>query len=271
MEIDTLFTKTFGGCGLRQLLDDHARSKSPYNDRRIVEAIYAYGMEIATKSSADLSARIRGLEAERDNEQQRYEILRRENNHLQHKLTAAQRIVDQGYPDFTDWQPTPAGVNSLPELIRQYVCGLQTMADPSGTVAENTLLRDQTTMLDAMIGRLKNDLEIAKSAQAITQHELSRVEAKSAEALANANERDDYERLLMQSNAELTKENNSAHAAAVAAEDELRHARKLNDSNSESLERCRDEFNTLRRRFVSTQLELDTMRLRYNAPIVPQP
>jgi chromosome segregation ATPase len=266
MTIDTSFTETFGGCGLPECLQKYFQAKFTNglavhdSYQRIVEAIHAHGMEMATKSGAEQSARIRVLEAERDNEQQRYEILQRENNHLQHKLTAAQRIVDQGYPDFTEWQPTPAGVNALPELIRQYVCGLQTMADPSGTVAENTLLRDQTTMLDAMIGRLKNDLEIAKAAQVITQHELARAEAKAAEVIAYSNERDDYERLLMKTNAELTKEVSAAHFATVKAQDELARITQINDNTSEKLEACRDDSNTLRRRFVAAQQELETLR-----------
>jgi len=39
--------------------------------------------------------------------------------------------------------------------VRRYIHDLITNADPSGMVAENTLLRDQTRQLDAMIGRLK--------------------------------------------------------------------------------------------------------------------
>ena len=53
------------------------------------------------------------------------------------------------------FQPTPTQVNALPEGVRVYVASLQTLCDPAGNVAENTLLRDQTKQLDAMIGRLK--------------------------------------------------------------------------------------------------------------------
>ena len=56
------------------------------------------------------------------------------------------------------YTPTPENTNRLPEGIRQYVSSLQTLCDSSGVVAENTLLRDQTKQLDAMIGRLKSEL-----------------------------------------------------------------------------------------------------------------
>ena len=45
--------------------------------------------------------------------------------------------------DFKDWKPTPDNINSLPEPIRQYIADLETMCDPAGIIAENTLLRDQ--------------------------------------------------------------------------------------------------------------------------------
>ena len=38
---------------------------------------------------------------------------------------------------------------------------LETMCDPAGLTAENALLRDQTRMLDAMIGRLKTEAQDA--------------------------------------------------------------------------------------------------------------
>lgn len=60
------------------------------------------------------------------------------------------------------YSPTPENTNRLPEGIRQYVSSLQTLCDPSGIVAENTLLRDQTKQLDAMIGRLKSELTKAR-------------------------------------------------------------------------------------------------------------
>jgi hypothetical protein len=65
-----------------------------------------------------------------------------------------------------NWLPTPENVNALPGPVRKYIHDLETKADPAGIVAENTLLRDQTKYLDAMIGRLK--AELARSdAQAV--------------------------------------------------------------------------------------------------------
>jgi chromosome segregation ATPase len=177
MDIDTSFTKTFGGCGLEECLQKYFQAKFTNglavhdSYQRIVEAIHAHGMEMATKSSADLSARIRLLEAERDKEQQRYEVLRSQNVAL--------------------------------------------------------------------------------------QHELARAEAKAAEVIASSNERDDFERLLMQSNAELTKENNSAHAAIVAAQDELARITQINDNTADKLANCRQDLDAVRRRYVDAKKELD--------------
>ena len=150
-----------------------------------------------------------------------------------------------------------------------------------------------------MIGRLKNDLEIAKAAQAITQHELARVEAKAAEILADKNERDDFERIIMEDHAkmvgevgvlreqlrcasinldgaqlivhELNKEISSAHLATVKAQDELARITQINDNTSEKLEACRDDSNTLRRRFVAAQQELDVSRQQYRDAIAMLP
>ena len=57
--------------------------------------------------------------------------------------------------DYDDWTPIAENINALPEPIREYIYHLETNADPAGMVAENTLLKDQTKQLDAMIGRLK--------------------------------------------------------------------------------------------------------------------
>lgn len=60
-------------------------------------------------------------------------------------------------PVADDWTPTSANINALPDRVRAYIHDLEANADPSGMVAENTLLRDQTKQLDAMIGRLKRE------------------------------------------------------------------------------------------------------------------
>jgi hypothetical protein len=70
-------------------------------------------------------------------------------DHAPDQLIAPQPAVDE------DWLPTSANINALAAPVRRYIHDLITNADPSGMVAENTLLRDQTRQLDAMIGRLK--------------------------------------------------------------------------------------------------------------------
>ncbi len=60
-----------------------------------------------------------------------------------------------------DWLPTADNVNALPDPVRRYIMELETHADPAGTVAENTLLSDQTRELDAMIARLKSAINKA--------------------------------------------------------------------------------------------------------------
>ena len=54
--------------------------------------------------------------------------------------------------DYWDnWKPTPDNINSLPEKVKNYVCGLETLCDPAGIVAENMLLKDEMEILRAAI------------------------------------------------------------------------------------------------------------------------
>lgn len=55
------------------------------------------------------------------------------------------------------WSPVPEHINQLPEPIRKYIHDLETNADPAGTVAELTLVKDQNLMLQAEIKRLKGE------------------------------------------------------------------------------------------------------------------
>ena len=48
-----------------------------------------------------------------------------------------------------DWKPTSENVNALPEGLRSYVSGLETMCDPAGMVAENVHLKDEIDILRA--------------------------------------------------------------------------------------------------------------------------
>lgn len=61
-----------------------------------------------------------------------------------------------------DWTPTADSINALPARIRDYIHSLVANTDPAGMVAENTMLRDQTKQLDAMIGRQKKELDEAR-------------------------------------------------------------------------------------------------------------
>lgn len=57
------------------------------------------------------------------------------------------------------WLPTSENINSLPEPVRNYIHDLISNTDPANMVSENTLLRDQTRMLDAKIAKLKKELD----------------------------------------------------------------------------------------------------------------
>lgn len=63
---------------------------------------------------------------------------------------------------FDGWAPSPANVNALPEPLKKYVHDLETRCDPAGMVAENTLLHDQSAMLQAMLTRRQASLDILK-------------------------------------------------------------------------------------------------------------
>ena len=64
--------------------------------------------------------------------------------------------------DYSDWTPTAENINALPDPLREYICHIETLCDPAGIVAENTLLQDQTRQLDAMIARLKREIDDTK-------------------------------------------------------------------------------------------------------------
>jgi hypothetical protein len=61
----------------------------------------------------------------------------------------AQRLetIEQEVLKKSKWTPTPANVNALPEPIRKYIHDLETLCDPAGIVAENTLLKDRERQL----------------------------------------------------------------------------------------------------------------------------
>ena len=46
-----------------------------------------------------------------------------------------------------NWTPTAENINRLPEPIRKYIHEIETICDPAGIIAENTLLRDEIMMI----------------------------------------------------------------------------------------------------------------------------
>ncbi len=57
--------------------------------------------------------------------------------------------------DYSNWTPTSENINKLPKPIFKYIHGLESLCDPAYIIMENTLLEDQTKMLDSYIARLK--------------------------------------------------------------------------------------------------------------------
>ena len=49
------------------------------------------------------------------------------------------------------WLPTSANINALPPSLMAYVQGIETLCDPAGIVAQNTLLQDHVRQLTEML------------------------------------------------------------------------------------------------------------------------
>lgn len=60
------------------------------------------------------------------------------------------RTFEPGVAVGADWLPTTENINALPEPLRLYIAGLETLCDPAGIVRENTLLKDCNKGLQAM-------------------------------------------------------------------------------------------------------------------------
>lgn len=56
----------------------------------------------------------------------------------------------------SDWTPTAANVNALPEPVRRYIHDIETRCDPAGDVAALTLARDQIRQLEASNRQLRD-------------------------------------------------------------------------------------------------------------------
>lgn len=73
----------------------------------------------------------------------------------------------------SDWTPTAANVNALPDPVRRYVHDLETRCDPAGDVARLSLLQDENAQLRAkilaMAERIAAQAELlAKKAETVT-------------------------------------------------------------------------------------------------------
>ena len=54
-----------------------------------------------------------------------------------------------------NWTPTPENINALPEKIRGYIHGLESLCDPAGMVAENILIRDELDMFISALEKIE--------------------------------------------------------------------------------------------------------------------
>ena len=50
---------------------------------------------------------------------------------------------------WSDWTPTAANVNALPERLRRYIHDIETRCDPAGDIRELTIARDTCKALEA--------------------------------------------------------------------------------------------------------------------------
>jgi len=60
------------------------------------------------------------------------------------------------------WLPTSDAINALPEGVRRFVHDLETRCDPAGIVAENTVLHDQASQLQAALAAANKRIEAAR-------------------------------------------------------------------------------------------------------------
>ena len=90
--------------------------------------------------------------------------LRREFAYTLQAMKDARDALEQAQEQYLSWKPTAENINALPIPLFEYVCHIETLCDPAGMVAENTLLKDQTKQLDAMIGGLKARIEQLEAA-----------------------------------------------------------------------------------------------------------
>lgn len=60
---------------------------------------------------------------------------------------------------YENWIPTSEEIDKLPEPIRDYIHGLETNADPSGMIRENTIAKDIIASLEKEVRNLKGEVD----------------------------------------------------------------------------------------------------------------
>ncbi|MBL5978399.1 hypothetical protein JAO85_14005 [Comamonas sp. NyZ500] len=86
------------------------------------------------------------------------------------------------------WTPTVENVNALPDPLRAYIHALETNADPSGMVRDNTILREQLAGLQIMFRKSQDALAATPAATESREELAHRLigEVKTADAIATA-------------------------------------------------------------------------------------
>lgn len=72
-------------------------------------------------------------------------------SNLRESAQLAAKSDDKAQP--VAWTPTRDNLNALPEPIRKHIADLETICDPAGIVAENTILKDCNRWLQIMYRR----------------------------------------------------------------------------------------------------------------------
>lgn len=81
------------------------------------------------------------------------------NDEVEEELQSYAARVEELEHRYDNWLPTAENINSLPEPLRVFIHDLETVSDPAGTIADNTLLRDQARMLEARYLQLQAENE----------------------------------------------------------------------------------------------------------------
>jgi len=63
------------------------------------------------------------------------------------------KMADEIREPGEDWLPTAENINSLPRGMKDYICGLETNADPQWVIRENILMKDLIKQLEAKIAK----------------------------------------------------------------------------------------------------------------------